>query len=484
MPATDYIHDDFLLETEAARRLFHEYAEGAPIVDFHCHLSPAEIARDRRWENVTQLWLHGDHYKWRAMRANGVPERFCTGDATDREKFDRWAETVPWLVRNQLYPWTHLELARYFGIDGLLLGPETADHVWERCSEKLAEPWFSARGIMKKFNVTVVCTTDDPVDSLEHHRAIAEDGSFDVKVLPAWRPDRGMDVAKPDVFNVWVDRLAAAADVDVKDFDSYVDALRRRHEFFHEAGCRLSDHGIETFCAEDYSGAEIKAIFDRARTGAEPGGDEVVRFRSAMLHEFAVMDHEKGWAQQFHYGVLRNCNTRLFEKLGPDIGCDSMGDFEVARPLAKFLDRLDRRQKLARTILYNMNPRDNALLATMLGSFQDGSCPGGQSGTGGAGRKLPGKMQLGSAWWVLDQKDGMEQQMIDLSQTGLLSRFVGMVTDSRSFLSYPRHEYFRRVLANLLGNDMERGYVPKDFDLVGRMVRDISCENASRYFGF
>ncbi len=360
-------------------------------------------------------------------------------------------------------------------IDDRLFGPDTADYVWKKCNERLKEPWFSARGIMKKFDVRVVCTTDDPADSLEHHRAIAADASFDVKVLPAWRPDRGMAVERPDAFNSWVDRLAAAADVDVGDFDSYMDALRRRHDFFHETGCRLSDHGIETFCAEDYTGAEIAAIFGKVRGGKELGGAEVLKFRSAMLHEFALLDHEKDWTQQFHYGVLRSNNTRLYEKLGPDIGCDSMGDFEVARPLAKFLDRLDYQDKLARTIIYNLNPRDNALLVTMLGNFAAGH---GDKGS------VPGKMQLGSAWWVLDQKEGMERQMIDLSQTGLLSRFVGMLTDSRSFLSYPRHEYFRRVLANLLGGDMEKGYVPRDFDLVGRMVRDISYDNAARYFGF
>ena len=470
MPAERYIHDDFLLDTEAARRLFHEYAEAEPIIDYHCHLPPADVAEDRRWENVAQIWLHGDHYKWRAMRSNGMDERFCTGDASDREKFDKWAETVPWLVRNQLYPWTHLELARYFDIDDRLLGPDNADYVWDRCNEKLKEPWFSARGIMERFKVRVVCTTDDPTDSLEHHVAIAADESFDVKILPAWRPDRGMAVENPDAFNAWVDGLAVAADVDIGDFASYMDALKKRHDFFHETGCRLSDHGIETFYAEEYTAKEAAAIFEKVRGGKELDGAEVLKFRSAMLHEFAVMDHEKDWTQQFHYGVLRNNNSRLFREVGPDIGCDSMGDFEVARPLARFLDRLDCQGKLARTIVYNLNPRDNALLVTILGSFQDGSCPG--------------KMQLGCAWWVLDQKESMEQQMIDLSQTGLLSRFVGMLTDSRSFLSYPRHEYFRRVLANLLGGDMEKGYIPRDFDLVGRMVRDISYGNAARYFGF
>jgi glucuronate isomerase len=470
MSATEYIHEDFLLETESARRLYREYAEGLPIIDYHCHLSPEEIAEDRRWENLTQVWLCGDHYKWRAMRSNGVEERFCTGDASDREKFGKWAETVPWLVRNQLYPWTHLELARYFGIDDVLLGPRTARAVWEKANAVIAEDWFSARGIMKKSDVRLVCTTDDPTDTLEHHRKIAQDDSFDVKVLPAWRPDKGMAVEHPDAFNAWVDELAEAADVDVRDFASYMDALRKRHAFFHEAGCRLSDHGVEVIHAEDCTEAEAAAIFSKVRGGKDLGPGEVVRFKSAMLHEFAVMDCERGWTQQFHYGVLRNCNSRLFEKLGPDIGCDSIGDFEVGRAMVRFFDRLDSEAKLARTILYNVNPRDNALLAAMTGNFPEA--------------REPGKMQFGSAWWFLDTREGMERQMVDLSQTGLLSRFVGMLTDSRSFLSYPRHEFFRRVLANLLGGDMEKGCIPRDFELVGRMVRDISYNNAARYFRF
>ena len=464
-----YIHDDFLLETEAAKRLYHEYAADLPIIDYHCHLPPWEIGSDRRWDNIAQIWLYGDHYKWRAMRSNGVDERFCTGDATDREKFDAWARTVPYLVRNQLYPWTHLELARYFDIDQLL-GPDTADDIWEKCNAKLQEEWFSAHGILKKFRVAVVCTTDDPVDSLEHHRAVAWQGSLKTKVLPAWRPDKGMAVENAKKFNEWVDQLAAAADVDVKDFGSYLTAIAKRHDFFNQAGCRLSDHGIETFYAEDYTEAQIKKIFKKVRGGTELDDAEILKFKSAMLYEFAVMDFEKDWTQQFHYGVMRNNNSRLHKMLGPDVGCDSIGDFPVAQACAKFLDRLDVAGKLPRTILYNLNPTDNALLVTMLGNFQDGS--------------TPGKIQHGSAWWVLDTYEGMTQQMIDLSQTGLLSRFVGMLTDSRSFLSYPRHEFFRRTLANLLGSDMTRGYIPNDFELVGRMVKDISYNNAARYFGF
>jgi glucuronate isomerase len=464
-----YIHDDFLLETKAAKRLYHEYAADLPIIDYHCHLPPWEIGSDRRWDNIAQIWLYGDHYKWRAMRSNGIAERFCTGNATDREKYDAWARTLPYLVRNQLYPWTHLELARYFGIDGQLLGPETADEIWEKCNAVLQEEWFSAHGILKKFNVVALCTTDDPTDMLEHHRAVAWQGSLKTKVLPTWRPDKGMAVENPKKFNEWVDKLASVSDVEIKDFGSYMTALRKRHDFFNQSGCRLSDHGIETFYATDYTDAEITAVFDKIRGGSALDESETTKFKSAMLFEFAVMDHERGWAQQFHYGVLRNNNTRLHKMLGPDIGCDSVGDFGVARACAALLNRLDAAGKLARTILYNINPRDNALMATMLGNFQDGS--------------VAGKIQHGSAWWMLDTCEGMTQQMVDLSQNGLLSHFVGMLTDSRSFLSYPRHEFFRRVLANLLGGDMERGYIPGDFELVGRMVKDISYNNAARYFG-
>jgi len=465
-----YIHEDWLLETEAARRLYHDYAKGLPIIDYHCHLAPAEAAEDKRWDNVTQIWLYGDHYKWRAMRANGIEERFCTGDATDREKFDAWAATVPWLVRNQLYPWTHLELARYFGVEDCLFGPDTADRVWERANEALNEPWFSARGIMKRFDVRLVCTTDDPADSLEHHAAISGDETFSIRVLPTWRPDKAMDIRDPAVFSAYLDRLGAAADIEITDLASHMAALRKRHGFFHEYGCRLSDHGTETFHAAECPEGEAARIFAKVREGGAPDADELDRFRSFMLHEFAVMDFEKDWTQQFHYGVMRNNNTRMFAEIGPDTGFDSIGDFEVGKPLSRFFARLDAEGKLARTILYNINPRDNMLLQTMLGNFP-GACE-------------PGKMQLGSGWWFLDTKDYMERQMKDLSQQGLLSRFLGMLTDSRSFLSYPRHEFFRRVLSNMLGRDMESGLVPRDFDLVGGVVRAISYSNAARYFGF
>jgi glucuronate isomerase len=467
---TVFIHDDFMLETDQARRLYHDHAEGLPIVDYHCHLPPDQIAADKRWANLTQIWLYGDHYKWRAMRSNGVPERLCTGDASDWEKFEAWAATVPYLLRNPLYHWTHLELARYFGIGDRLLSPATARGIWEEANAKLAEPSFSCRQIMRRSRVVLVCTTDDPVDSLAHHRAIAKLPNFGVKVLPTWRPDKGMAVENEAAFNAWTDKLAAAANVDVRDFTSFMQALRKRHDFFHEMGCRLSDHGLETVYAVPYTAAETAAIFAKVRARQALGEDEVLKFKSAMLHEFGVMDHAKGWTQQFHLGALRNNNSRMFAAIGPDTGFDSIGDFEVGRPLSRLLDGLDREGRLAKTILYNLNPRDNELLATMLGNFQDGS--------------VPGKIQFGSGWWFLDQKDGMERHIEALSQLGLLSRFVGMLTDSRSFLSYTRHEYFRRILCNILGRDMARGLIPDDVDMVGGMVRDIAYHNAARYFGF
>ena len=465
-----FITDDFLLETDQARQLYHEYAEGLPIIDYHCHLPPDQIAENHRYRNMTEIWLGGDHYKWRAMRSNGVPERYCTGDATDWEKFEKWAGTMPYLLRNPLYSWTHLELARYFGIHDRLLGPDTARSIWEEGNARLCEPDCSSRGLMKRSKVVLVCTTDDPTDSLVHHQAVAADPTFDVQVLPTWRPDKGMAVADPAAFNAWVDRLEAAADVAIGDFDAYLRALRRRHEVFHAHGCRLSDHGLETVDAVDYTDGEIKALFAKVRGGSALDADGVAKFRSAMLYTFGVMDHERNWTQQFHLGAMRNNNRRLFRQLGPDTGFDSIGDFEIGRPLSKLLDRLDFDQRLTRTILYNLNPRDNELLVTMLGNFQDGS--------------VPGKMQFGSGWWFLDQKDGMERQIEALSQNGLLRRFVGMLTDSRSFLSYTRHEYFRRILCNLLGSDMARGIMPNDMARVGRMVRDISYGNASRFFGF
>ncbi len=466
-----FITENFLLQNDRAVELYHRFARNLPIVDYHCHLPSAEIAEDRRFENLTRIWLAGDHYKWRAMRTAGVPERFCTGNASDREKFQKWAETVPQTLRNPLYHWTHLELKRPLGISDRLLGPDTAEGIWRECNTKLARPEFSTRGIMRQMNVVLVCTTDDPTDTLEHHRAIAADPSFSIQVLPTFRPDRAMAVESPAAFNAWVDLLAERSGIDIgDDFDRYLDALRQRRDFFHSVGCRLSDHGTDTFYAADYTTAEVAAALQRLRSGKPLERDAIVRFKSAMLYELAAMNAEKGWVQQFHFGAMRNNNTRMFQTRGPDIGFDSIGDLDVARPMARLLDRLDRDGRLAKTILYNLNPAHNEVVATMIGNFQDGT--------------TPGKMQYGSGWWFLDQKDGMEKQLNALSNLGLLSRFVGMLTDSRSFLSYTRHEYFRRILCNLLGAEMEQGLLPNEMELIGSMVRDICYGNAAGYFGF
>ncbi len=466
MPS-QFLTDGFLLQTKTARTLYHDHAANLPIYDYHCHLLAHLIAADHRFENLTQAWLLGDHYKHRAMRTHGVPEQFITGKASDWEKFDRWAATVPACLGNPLYHWTHLELKRPFGIQGKLLGPDTAREIYDECTEMLQSPEFSVRNIMRKMNVKLVCTTEGPLDSLDDHRRIKQDG-FEIKVHTAWRPDQAMAVEDLTKVNVFIDKLEELCDMEIARFHDYVEALSERHAYFHNHGCRLADHGLETAYAEDYSDSEIQAIFEKVRAGRTLDAHEILQFKSAMMFEFAWMDAARGWVQQLHLGALRNNCTRLFKKLGPDIGCDSIGDFEIARPLAKFLDRLDQQGRLPKTILYNLNPRDNALLATMIGNFQDGS--------------VPGKIQYGSAWWFLDQKDGMEDQMRTLANMGLLARFVGMLTDSRSFLSYPRHEYFRRVLCNLLGNDVEAGLLPDDMTLLGKMVEDICYRNARAYF--
>ncbi len=467
-----FLTEDFLLQTKTAKALYHEHAQKMPIYDYHCHLPAYQIAADHRFENLTQAWLAGDHYKWRAMRTNGIDERYVTGDADDGEKFEKWAQTVPFCLGNPLYHWTHLELKRLFAIQGQRLDGGTAKAIYQECSEKLRSPEFSTRNLMRKMNVKLVCTTEGPLDTLEHHRKIRQDG-FEIQVHTAWRPDQAMAVEANDPTslqkaNIFIDKLAELCDLEIANFGQYVEALRERHTFFHENGCRLSDHGLETAYAEDYTDREIKAIFTKIRTGRSLTGHESRQFKSTLMVEFGLMDADRGWVQQLHLGALRNNCTRLFQKLGPDIGCDSMSDLEVARPLSKFLDRLDQQGRLPKTVLYNLNPRDNAVMATMVGNFQDGS-------TGG-------KLQFGSGWWFLDQKDGMEDQMRTLANMGLLSRFVGMLTDSRSFLSYPRHEYFRRVLCNLLGGDVEAGLLPNDLDLLGKMVEDISFNNARNYF--
>lgn len=465
-----FVTENFLLQNETARRLYHDYAAAMPIIDYHCHLPSEQIATDHRFENLTQIWLYGDHYKWRAMRAAGVPEPYCTGDASDREKFDRWAATVPKTLRNPLYHWTHLELKRPFGISDRLLGPETAQGIWDECNEKLASDAFSARGVMRGMNVVLICTTDDPCDSLEHHASIAADTTFDIQVLPAFRPDKAMAVERPETFNAYTDRLAATADIDIRDLDSFRRAIRQRHDHFHRHGCRLSDHGVDRFLAEEYTESDLTAIFAKVRSAQQLDDDEIVKFKSAMLHEFALLDHEKGWTQQFHISALRNNSSRCFEAIGPDSGFDSIADGPVARAMSRFFDRLDRQNSLAKTIVYNLNPADNDTVATMLANFQDGV--------------TPGKMQFGGGWWFLDQMDGMLKQIESLSNQGLLSQFVGMLTDSRSFLSYTRHEYFRRILCNLLGTEIEQGLLPNDIDMIGRMTQDISYNNAANYFGF
>ena len=468
MPSRPFIHDDFLLSTGTARRLYHEFAAPEPIFDYHCHLSPRDIAENRQFKNLFEIWLEGDHYKWRAMRSNGVPERFCTGDATSLEKFKAWAATVPRTLRNPLYHWTHLELSRYFGIKELL-DESSAERIWEQANEQLATPGFTTQGLLRKFNVTTLCTTDDPVDDLCHHQAIAKSGMA-TRVLPAFRPDAALAVHRPEFFNAWRVRLEQACNLDVSTLPALLDALRQRCDFFHDNGCRLSDHGLESCPAVPCTDAEANAVFDAALSGKAAAPAEHLRFASYLMLFLGRLYAERGWTMQLHLGALRSNNTRLLRTLGPDTGFDSIGDFPQAVSLAAYLDRLDTENSLPKTILYNLNPADNYVFASMIGNFQDG--------------EIPGKVQLGSGWWFLDQKEAMEWQLNALSNLGLLSRFVGMVTDSRSFMSYPRHEYFRRVLCNLIGRDIEAGEIPDADALVGPLVRDICHANAERYFGF
>lgn len=468
-----FMDENFLLQTPTAQKLYHEHAAGMPIIDYHCHLIPKMVADDHKFSSITEIWLGGDHYKWRAMRSNGVAERYCTGtDTSDWEKFEKWAETVPYTFRNPLYHWTHLELKTAFGIDKLL-NPETAREIFDACNDKLQnDPTMTARGLMRRYNVETVCTTDDPVDSLEYHKAVADSG-FEVKMLPTWRPDKAMAVENPAAFRAYVEKLAEVSGVEINKFQDMIDALQKRHDFFESMGCRLSDHGIEEFYAADYTQPEIDEIFNKVYGGKELTKEEIHKFKSAMLVVFGEMDYESGWTQQFHYGAIRDNNSKMFKLLGPDTGFDSIGEFTTAKSMSKFLDTLNSRGKLTKTILYNLNPCANEVIATMLGNFQDGS--------------VAGKIQFGSGWWFLDQKDGMQKQMNALSVLGLLSCFVGMLTDSRSFLSYPRHEYFRRTLCNLVGNDIENGEVPYtgyEEARVNKMIEDICYNNAKEYFKF
>jgi glucuronate isomerase len=461
--------DDFLLESDVAADLYFRFARGLPIVDFHTHLSPEWMARNHRFRSITEVWLDGDHYKWRAMRAHGVEERLCSGDASDWDRFEAWARTVPETLLNPLYHWTHMELRRPFGVD-LLLAPSTARAVFDRCNERLREDGFRALGLLETFRVAVVCTTDDPVDGLDHHAVLAARSAPATRVYPTWRPDNALDVADPVAWNAWVRQLEAASNSSIVTLRAFLEALDGRHAVFQLHGCRASDHGLETVPAEAWSDAAVAGSFDTLRGGRalEPGA--AARLQSALLHRLALMDHERGFVQQLHLGALRNIRGRLLATLGPNVGCDAIGDFEMARPLARFLDALDRKGSLPRTILYNLNPRDNELMATIAGSFQDGS--------------TPGKMQLGAAWWFLDQRDGIEAQLRTVSNMGLLSHFVGMVTDSRSFLSYSRHDYFRRLLCNFLGDSVRRGLVPHDTELLGALVARVAYTNARDYFGF
>ncbi|GGA94165.1 glucuronate isomerase [Mucilaginibacter rubeus] len=464
----NFLDQDFLLQTKTAQRLYHEFASHQPIIDYHCHLPPDQIADDINFKNITQIWLYGDHYKWRAMRANGVNEAYITGNKTDEEKFMQWAATVPYTLRNPLYHWTHLELQRYFGINELL-SPASAQKIYAQCNEKLQSPEFSIRNILKIKNVEVVGTTDDPLDNLSHHQKLKQDG-YSVKVLPAYRPDKAMNADDIAGLNKYIDQLESVANVSISNIDEYLSALKARHDYFAENGCKLSDHGLEQIYSEDYTDAEIATIFTKIRNSEVLLPLEILKFKSAMLYYFAIWDHEKGWVQQFHLGALRNNNARALTNLGPDTGWDSIGDFAQGRALSKFLNRLDTTNQLAKTIIYNLNPADNELFATMVGNYNDGS--------------VAGKMQFGSAWWFLDQKDGMIKQLNALSNMGLLSRLVGMLTDSRSFMSFPRHEYFRRLLCNLLGDDIENGELPNDIEWTGKIVSDICYFNAKNYFNF
>jgi glucuronate isomerase len=465
--ANPIVAPDFLLETDAARELYHDYAAGMPIIDYHCHLPPGEIAEDKRFANLTDIWLRGDHYKWRAMRANGIPEDGITGAASDRQKHRNWAATLPYTLRNPLYHWSHLELDRYFGIKELL-GPDNADAIYDRCTEQLRGPEFSVRSLIRKMNVRVICTTDDPADQLEHHDALA-DSDFGTLVVPGFRPDKYLLIGSPDYLR-HIGRLATRCGREVNTYTDLLEALDQRLDYFQERGCRVSDHGLNQLFDREYTESEIKSIFDKRRTGVAVSREQAEKFQTALLVELCRQYHARGWTQQFHLGALRNNNDRILGKLGADAGVDSIGDFRQAPGLAYLLNRLDRDDRLARTVVYNLNPADNELMATMVGNFNDGS--------------IAGKMQYGSGWWFLDQLDGMEKQMNALSNMGLISRFVGMLTDSRSFLSFPRHEYFRRLLCNMFGRDITRGLLPDDRKWIGQVIRNICYHNANEYFKF
>ncbi len=462
-----FIHENFMLGNKTAEKLYHKYSGNQPIIDFHCHLSPAMIAEDRQFENLTQAWLEGDHYKWRAMRTNGISEKYCTGNASDADKFMMWAKTVPYTLGNPLYHWTHLELARYFNIPELL-SPASASSVYEKASGMLQTKELSTRGMIKKMKAEVICTTDDPTDTLEHHQKLKK--TFDTKVLPTWRPDNVIKTDDPEKFNAYILKLESVSNVEIKNFDSLLEALDNRHNFFHENGCRLADHGLERFYFTDYSDKEADKYLSKLLKGNYLSAEETEKYRTAIMLRLCIMNCKRGWTQQFHVGAIRNNNARMFSLMGPDTGWDSIGPAQDVVKMSKFLSRLDAMNMLGRTILYNLNPSDNEMMITMAGNFNDGT--------------LPVKVQYGAAWWFLDQKFGMEKHLKDLSVLGLLARFIGMVTDSRSFLSYPRHEYFRRIACNYIGEEVEKGMIPDDDDLLKPIIEGISYRNAKEYFGF
>lgn len=464
----NFLDQNFLLQTKTAERLYHEFAAHLPIIDYHCHLEPSQIAGNINFANLTEIWLKGDHYKWRAMRTNGVNEKYITGAGSDWEKFEKWAETVPYTLRNPLYHWTHLELQRYFDVNEIL-SPKTARAIYDDCTQKLQTPAYSVQSMVTKMKVEVICTTDDPLDNLEHHIKIKQSG-WGTQVLPAFRPDKAMNADDALGLNDYISKLEQVGNISISTYQDYLQALKKRHDYFAANGCTVSDHGLEQMYAEEYTDEEITAIFNKIRSQKALTAIEILKFKSAMLYEFAVWDHEKGWVQQFHLGALRNNNARGFRESGPDTGYDSIGDFSQAQALSKCLNRLNNTNQLAKTIIYNLNPADNELIATMIGNFNDGT--------------VAGKVQFGSAWWFLDQKDGMTRQLNALSSVGLVSRMVGMLTDSRSFLSYPRHEYFRRLLCNLFGEDIENGELPADIEWTGKIISDICYHNAKNYFKF
>lgn len=463
-----FLDENFLLQTPTAQKLYHGFAKDLPIIDYHNHLPPDQIAGNINFKNLTQVWLYGDHYKWRAMRTNGINEDYITGGKSDYEKFEKWAATVPYTLRNPLYHWTHLELQRYFGVHDLL-SVKTAQSIYDKATAQLQTPEYSVQGLLSKMKVETVCTTDDPVDNLQFHQALKKEGSF-VKMLPAFRPDKAMNPDDLEVLNAYINKLEEVTNTSIDSYDAYLSALKSRHDYFAANGCSVSDHGLEQIYAEDYTEEEISNIFQKIRAKQSISAEENLKFKSAMLFQFAVWGHEKGWVQQYHLGALRNNNARMLKQLGPDTGWDSIGDFSQGRQISKFLNKLDTEDRLAKTILYNLNPADNELMAAMIGNYNDGS--------------VAGKVQFGSAWWFLDQKDGMTKQINALSNMGLLSKFVGMLTDSRSFLSFPRHEYFRRILCNLFGEDVENGELPDDLEWIGKIVSDICYYNAKNYFNF